>query len=182
MRPLVDRERLDRFLAELGRRTDVPTRVYLVGGASALLHGFRESTIDIDLVIEPDPSPLLRSLPDLKRELDLNLELSSPLDFLPPLPGWRERSRFLRQEGSVAIFEFDLYAQALAKIERGHERDRADIAALLGGGFVEPARLRELYAAIEPELYRFPAIDPEALREDLEQALAAAGSGGANAR
>ena len=27
-------------------------------------------------------------------------------------------------------------------------------------GLVEPGRLRELFAEIEPELYRFPAIDP----------------------
>jgi hypothetical protein len=175
MRPLVDRERLDRFLVELGRSTGEPARVYLVGGATALLHGFRAATIDVDLVVEPDPSPLLRAFPELKRRLDLNLELSSPLDFLPPLPGWRERSRFLRQEGTVAIYEFDFYSQALAKIERGHDRDLADVAAMLAAGLVDPARLRELHAAIEPELYRFPAIDPEALREDLDRALAERG-------
>ena len=174
MRPPVDRQGLDRFLAEAGRRASEPTRIYLVGGATALLHGFREATIDIDLVIEPDPSPLLRALPDLKRELGINLELASPLDFLPELPGWRERSRFVRQEGLLAVFELDFYAQALAKIERGHDRDLADVRAMLARGLVEPARLRELHAAIEPELYRFPAIDPDALREDVERALAEA--------
>jgi len=172
VRALVDRERLDRFLVELGRRADEPARVFLVGGATAVLHGFRSATIDVDLVVEPADSPLLRSFPELKERLAINLELASPLDFLPELPGWRERSRFVRQERHLAIFELDFYAQALAKIERGHARDRDDVRALLAHGLVEPARLRELFAAIEPELYRFPAIDPGAFREDLEQALA----------
>ncbi len=172
MRPLVDRERLDRFLVELGRAAGEPTRVYLVGGATALLHGFRATTIDVDLVVEPAASPLLKSFPELKERLSINLELASPLDFLPELPGWRDRSRFVRQEGQVAIFELDFYAQALAKIERGHERDLADVRAMLAHDLVEPGRLRELFAAITTELYRFPAIDPDAFREDLERALA----------
>lgn len=172
MRPVVDRERLERFLVELGRRAEAPARVYLVGGASAILHGFREATIDVDLVIEPADSPLLRSFPEIKEALAINLELASPLDFLPELPGWRDRSRFLRQEGKVAIFEFDLYAQALAKIERGYDRDLADVRQMLTRGLVEPTKVRELFAAIEPELFRFPAIDAEALREDVERALA----------
>ena len=117
MRALVDRERLDRFLVELGRRADEPARVFLVGGATAVLHGFRSATIDVDLVVEPADSPLLRSFPELKERLAINLELASPLDFLPELPGWRERSRFVRQERHLAIFELDFYAQALAKID-----------------------------------------------------------------
>ena len=36
--------------------------------------------------------------------------------------------------------------------------------AMLARGLVERARLRELFDAIEPSLYRFPAIDPAAFR------------------
>jgi len=172
MRALVDRERLDRFLAELGRRAEEPTRVYLVGGATALLHGFRATTIDVDLVVEPGNAPLLRSFPEIKEALAISLELASPLDFLPELPAWRDRSRFVRQEGAVAVFELDFYSQALAKIERGHEQDRIDVRAMLEHGLIEPAKLRQLHAAIEPELYRFPAVDRDVLREKLERALA----------
>ena len=39
-------------------------------------------------------------------------------------------------------------------------RTLEDVDALLRLGLVEPTRLCELYAQIEPELYRFPAIDP----------------------
>lgn len=75
---------------------------------------------------------------------------------------------------------YDLYSQALAKLERGHVRDLADVAAMLDRGLVEPGRLRDLHAAIEPLLYRFPAVDPPTLRAALEAALAGrqASSGG----
>jgi hypothetical protein len=171
MRPLVDAEKLESFLSEVGRHADSPTRVYLVGGAVALLRRWRASTVDIDLRIEPDSGSLMRALPGLKERLSVSLELASPLDFLPELPGWRERSRFLRQEGQAAIFELDLYSQALAKIERGFEQDRSDVRRMLDEGLVEPERLRELLVAILPELYRFPAVDAGALAEDLERAL-----------
>jgi len=42
---------------------------------------------------------------------------------------------------------------------------------MLAGGLVEPAKLRELFAAIEPTLHRFPAIDAKAFRVKLERAL-----------
>ncbi len=36
---------------------------------------------------------------------------------------------------------------------------------------VEPGHLRDLYEDIEPELYRYPAIDPKAFRQRLSAAL-----------
>jgi hypothetical protein len=42
---------------------------------------------------------------------------------------------------------------------------------MIDAGLVEPERLRELHEAIEPELYRFPAVDPAGLRMRLGRAL-----------
>jgi hypothetical protein len=36
---------------------------------------------------------------------------------------------------------------------------------------IEPDRVRELFAAIEPELHRYPAIEPAAFRAQVESAL-----------
>lgn len=94
----------------------------------------------------------------------MNIELASPPDFIPELPGWRDRSPFVFREGAVSIHHFDFYSQALSKIERGFSQDLDDVASMLASGLVEPIRLRELYEAIEPELYRYPAIDPAAFR------------------
>ncbi len=135
------------------------------------MEGWRESTIDVDLRFEPESDELLRALPAVKELLDVNIELASPPDFIPELPGWRERSPFLFEEGRIAIHHFDLYSQALAKIERGFEQDLSDVREMLDRGLVEPDRLRELYEAIEPELYRYPAIEPAAFRRKLSATL-----------
>lgn len=39
---------------------------------------------------------------------------------------------------------------------------------MVESGLVEPGRLLELFEGIEPELYRFPAVEPSSLRERVE--------------
>jgi len=155
----------------MGRAADRPGRGYLTGGATAVLEGWRRSTIDIDLVFAPETDVLLRAVPALKEELRLNVELVSPAHFIPELPGWEERSAFVAQEGSLAFHHYDFYAQALAKLERGHAQDGEDVKAMIGRGLVERARLRKLFDAIEPSLYRFPAIDPAAFRRAVQDLI-----------
>ncbi|MGI9019670.1 MAG: DUF6036 family nucleotidyltransferase [Solirubrobacterales bacterium] len=171
MRDAANADRIRAMAAELGRVAPRGTRLYLTGGATAVFEGWRASTVDVDVRIEPESDAVLRRIAALKEELCLNIELASPIDFLPELPGWRERSRFRLREGSLEVFDFDPYSQALSKIERGFDLDLSDLRAMLAGGLVEPGRLRELHTAIEPELYRFPAVDPAALREKVEAAL-----------
>jgi|CXWL01.1.fsa_nt_gi hypothetical protein len=168
MRELVDRTRVLRFLKELARAATSPGRVYLTGGSTAVLFGWRGNTLDIDLRFEPDSDALLRAIPRLKDELQVNVELASPNDFLPELPGWRERSLFIAQEGKLTCLHFDPYAQVLAKLERGHDKDLVDARALVASGRVESAELMRLFERIEPDLYRFPAISPAAFRRAVE--------------
>ena len=112
------------------------------------------------------------ALPALKESLGVNIELASPPDFIPELPGWRERSPLVFREGRVEVHNFDLYSQALSKIERGFDQDLDDVQKMMASGLVELARLRKLYEAIEPELDRYPAIDPSAFRQKLDAVLA----------
>jgi hypothetical protein len=170
MRRLVDAERLRAFMRALGRRTDVETTCFLTGGATAVLLGWRESTIDIDVLFSPENDPLLRAIPELKEELELNVELAFPGYFIPMPRGWEERSQFVQQVGTVAFKNVDFYAQALAKLERGHERDLADVTEMISRGLVDLVRLHSTFAEIEPELYRFPAIDPASFRAAVEAA------------
>ena len=172
MRRDVEADRLRAFLKALGEAARSEATVYLTGGATAVLNGWRSSTVDVDLKLEPDRDEILRAIPRLKEEFETNVELASPDGFLPELPGWRDRSPFVAREGLVTVRHYDLYSQTLAKVERGHARDLADVAAMLDRGLVLPARLRELHAAIEPLLYRFPAVDPPTFRAALEAALA----------
>lgn len=171
MREVADRERIARFMEALAAAARAPARVYFTGGATAVLLGWRASTIDVDLTLVPEHDELLRAIPPLKERLHVNVELASPADFIPVPAGWADRSRFEREIGRVAYYHFDLYAQALAKVERGHVQDVADVREMLVRGLVEPARARELFERIEPDLYRYPAIDPRSFRRAVERAF-----------
>ena len=46
----------------------------------------------------------------------MNVELASPLDFLPALEGWRERSRFRFREGNLDVFDFSTKQVEPAKL------------------------------------------------------------------
>jgi hypothetical protein len=168
VRERVDAARLRAFMRVLAGAARGPLQVYLVGGATAVTEGWRDSTIDIDLAFGAGADDVLRAIPAIKESLNINVELASPADFIPVKPGWEDRSPFVAQEGPVTYRHYDLYAQALAKLERGHELDRRDVEALVDRGLVEPRRLREYFDAIEPELYRFPAIDPPSFRRAVE--------------
>jgi hypothetical protein len=171
VRPPVDAARVRELARRLGRIPTERVRIYLTGGATAVLEGWRQSTIDIDVRFEPESDALLRELVAVKQRLDVNVELASPSDFIPELPGWRDRSPLVFREGNVDVHHFDPYSQALSKIERGFEHDLADVRAMIERGLVEPSRLAELYDAIEPQLYRYPAIDAAAFRRKVRAAL-----------
>lgn len=172
MRRLADAPRIRAFLERLGAAAEVESAVYLVGGSTAVLQGWRPSTIDVDLKVVPESSSLLRAIPRLKEELELNVELASPEQFVPELPGWRDRSPFVARHGRVTFYHYDFYAQALAKLERGHRQDLDDAEAMAREGLVAPRRLLELFEAIAPELYRYPAVDPAAFRRAVESFVA----------
>jgi hypothetical protein len=168
VREAADAERIERLARELGRVVPPGTRMYLTGGATAVLEGWRESTVDIDVRFEPDSDAALERIRDLKEELGVNVELASPLDFLPPLPGWQDRSRFRLRDGNLEVFDFDPYSQALSKLERGFDLDLQDMRSMVDGGQVDPAKLLELFSAIEGDLYKFPAVEPRSLRAAVE--------------
>lgn len=172
MRRPVDAERVRRFMKELGEEADREGRLYFTGGATAVLLGWRPSTIDVDIKVEPESDRLFRALPRIKDALEINVELAAPDQFIPPVPGWQERSTFIARQGRLSFYHYDFYAQALSKIQRGHAQDRTDVREMIRRGLVDRDELRRRFEQIEPQLYRYPAIDPEAFRKALEGALA----------
>lgn len=158
----------------LGASADQEGVCYFTEGATAVLLGWRETTIDVDIALEPEQDSLLRALQRIKDELRVNVELASPADFIPLPGGWEERSISAGHEGRLSFLHFDPYSQALAKLERGHAKDLEDVRAMLERGLVEPARLRAAFAEIEPQVYRFPAVDPRDFRRSIDEFLAGA--------
>jgi len=172
MRQKVTAPRLHDFIKELGSAATTPVRIFLVGGATAVLLGWRDSTIDVDMKVVPDSDSIMKGLGALKERLEMNIEIASPDDFIPALPGWQERSRFIQQAGKIAFFHYDFYAQAMAKIERGHDTDVLDVGEMIQRGLIEPNRLLELFSRIQDQLYRYPAIDGASFRRAVEQTVA----------
>src|SRR5216117_3445690 len=136
MRRRVTVEALHQFMRELAAAARSPGKVYLTGGATALLLGFREQTIDVDIKLDPEPEGAFEAIAVLKNELNLNVELASPDNFIPAAPDWRDRSQHIATIGRVQFFHYDFSLQALAKLERGHAQDLEDVINFLHGGYI----------------------------------------------
>jgi hypothetical protein len=171
MREVADAQRIRRFMRALAEAAEAAARVYFTGGATAVLIGWRPSTIDVDIKLVPEEDHLFRAIPRIKETLQINVELACPSDFIPVPPGWEDRSPFIASEGRLSFHHFDLYAQALAKVERSHTQDIGDVQEMLRRGLVEPARAWQYFQAIETDLYRFPAVDPRSFRRAVKQAF-----------
>ena len=168
MRAASNAKKIERLMQGIGRLAKGPGRVYLVGGASAVTIGWRPTTVDVDLKLDPEPEGVFDAIAKLKAELDTNIELAAPDDFIPPVPGWKERSPFIVRHGPVDFFHYDFYAQALAKIERGHTMDLEDARRMTARGLIDVAELACRFEAIAPDIVRYPAIDPDAFRAKVE--------------
>jgi len=173
MRSKTTISKIEQLMAILGKEAKTPGTIYLVGGASAVLMGWREMTLDVDLKLEPEPAGVFAGIRDAKESLDINIELAAPDDFIPPLPGWRDRSQFIARVGKVDFRHYDFYSQALAKIERGHRQDIVDVEAMFTRRLIDAIELRKLFTAIESSLIRYPGIDAEEFHRKVEQVLVA---------
>lgn len=167
MRRPLDLDRLRQVLAALGRACRSPGVIYVTGGATALLQGWRSTTVDLDLKLDPEPEGVFAAIARIKQEFDVNVELASPDDFLPQLADWREQSPLIDRFGQVEVRHYDLRAQALAKLARGFERDVADVHAMFERELVTCEALHLAFEQMEARLERFPRVSAAELRHRL---------------
>ncbi|MBN1960177.1 MAG: hypothetical protein JW841_04465 [Deltaproteobacteria bacterium] len=171
MRIEADKQRIWQLIEAIGKNTKGKGNVYLVGGATAVLYGWRSQTIDVDLKLDPEPAGIFSVIRILKDELNINIELASPDQFIPALPDWQQRSPYITTIGQINFYHYDLYAQVLAKIERGHTQDILDVKHYLTAELVDPNKLQQLFNAIYNELERYPAINANEFQRKLDLAL-----------
>jgi hypothetical protein len=62
MRQVADAGRIRRFLGALADAGEATARVYFTGGATAVLLGWRSSSIDVDIKIVPGHDHLFRAI------------------------------------------------------------------------------------------------------------------------
>ena len=145
-------------------------RVYLVGGGTAVLEGWRDSSIAADLYAKQDD--IFRDVQNIKERLNLNIEFVRPEDFVPPLEGSEARHVFVETVGRVSFYHYDPYAQLLSKIVRGFARDLADARAFVTSGMVEPERFRTLVQRIPESVYaKYPRLSAAAVRTAVDDFL-----------
>jgi hypothetical protein len=169
VRNRLTRESLQALMRELARsaKPKQSYRVYLVGGGTAVLEGWRESSIDADLYARQDD--IFDDVQGIKERLRLNIELARPEDFVPPLEGSEIRHVFIETVGRVSFYHYDPYAQLLSKIVRGFERDLTDARAFVTSGMVDPDRFRKLVQDIPDAVYsKYPRLSPSAVRAAVE--------------
>ena len=163
MRPPIDRLRVHYFLVKLGIEFHYPARLYLVGGTTLVYEGLRQQSLDIDIsyeVADEHEAEFSRVIRRLKEDMQINIELASPGDFIPLPAGWKERANFVGRFGQVDVFHFDLYSTALSKIERGREGDYEDILAMLRSEQINMVELESAFANI------LPRVERESLKRD----------------
>jgi hypothetical protein len=167
--------KLQRFFELLGASAGGPGACFITGGSSAILLGWRDTTVDVDLKFDPEPAGVFDAIPRLKRELGINVKLACPSDFIPPLPGWRDRCRHIGTFGKLEVFYYDFVSQALAKLERGHGKDLGDVTAMLRAGLVTAEQLLAEVEVIRPQLKRYPALDEASFLRRVNQFVQEAG-------
>jgi hypothetical protein len=80
VRELAAAERIRGFMRALGAEADVEVAAYFTGGATAVLHWWRASTIDVDIVFVPERDRLLQAIQAIKIDLKINVELACTPD------------------------------------------------------------------------------------------------------
>ncbi len=60
-----------------------------------VLVGWRSATVDIDVRFDPEAPEIFEAIMKIEQDLNINIELASPQDFLPRLPGWKSRNVFI---------------------------------------------------------------------------------------
>ncbi len=160
LRQGVNQERITGFMRQLGERYHRPGRLYLVGGTSLVLEGYRQHTLDVDLSIEvtaDNHDDLMRALQEIMLSLDMNIEEASPGDFIPLPAGYADRHVFIGRYGQVDVFHFDFYSTSLSKIERGRRQDLDDVITLLTNKRIEWVQLESMFHEILP-LMRYKSL------------------------
>lgn len=172
MRNKLDRPRIRALVEALSRSAPrgKTSRIYLVGGATAVLEGWRDSTIDADL--HASDERILRDVQEIKERLELNVELVRPEDFVPGLSGAESRHVLVERVGALELFHYDPYSQLLSKIVRGFAKDLQDARSFLDSGMVDASRFRSLVRGIPRSAWtRYPALSRKAVEDAVETFL-----------
>jgi hypothetical protein len=163
MREESNQYKVNDFVKTFPQFITLTTKVYFAGGATAVLKDIRKSTIDVDVKFEPEHNQIFSAIKTLKESLNMNIELASPFDFIPELPSWKERCEFIVTVKKVHYFHLDPYAQVIAKVLRGFDRDIIDAEGFYKVFNCKGDTLLKLFEKIKNEFIKRPSVDIDSL-------------------
>lgn len=163
----ITKKTLQVFMESVGKILKKRATFYLTGGSTAILYGFRDGTIDVD--IAGDMDELFLHIPKLKEKLQINIEMAKPTDFIPSLPDEKKRHILIGQFKNVTFMHFDPYAQVFSKIVRGHKTDIADAKALVKNGLVDVKKLNQMVKDLAgSDFFKYPRLNRVAVQLAVE--------------
>lgn len=157
-------EQLTHFLTRLGESYPHPAAIYIFGGSAILWLGGQRNTGDIDYITAPASASLREAISQTAAELDLDLEESSPAEFMPLPAGAETRHELIGTFGQIQAYLFDPYSMAVMKIDRAFDTDMEDVAFLLRAGHIS---LSALERYIEDVASRYD--EPIKLRHNFQE-------------
>ncbi len=137
---------LKNLFTRIDGRLSKSINIFLIGGASAILgYNTTKETNDVDVDGEI-PAEFEKAFTEEAKALNLELHLSSVGVFSPP-EGYRERAKFEDfPRKKLRIWSLDQYDLAISKIDRGIEKDYADIARVHKKAPYDRNRLIEIFS------------------------------------
>jgi hypothetical protein len=162
--PISRPEQLTQFLTRLGERFKQPATIHIFGGSAILWLGGHRHTADIDYTASPASAALREAISQIAAELGLDLEESSPAEFMPLPAGADSRHELIGTFGQIQAYLFDPYSMAVMKIDRAFETDMEDVGVLLASGRID---LNLLERAIEDVAMRYD--EPVKLRRNFDE-------------
>ena len=133
----MDNTEIQSILKALGERVPSSSRLVLIGGSALALLGSPRLTIDIDFVGDDiNPSKLARTVMQIAKELNIDIE-PVPIERFIPLPeGSDKRQIYIGRFGNLHVYIADPYSIALSKLDRGFDTDIDDIVFLIQQNYV----------------------------------------------
>lgn len=160
---------IETLFQALAERYNEPATIYLVGGGALMLLGSRRPTLDVDYVGIDIPglwSDLQRSIDQLAKEMNLDIEAVPYEKMIPLSADFARRHILVGEYGLLRVFVFDPQALALGKLDRGSESDLEDICFLIQQDFITLVQLEQQMHEAILRAEQFD-LNPKAMRKNL---------------